>query len=442
VNALPAVSIANFVPEFERVAAQLPGGSAVLERRRAALSRFAATGFPNMREEAWKYTNVAPLARKNFTMAADSNEIDRASVTAIRGSEWAGVEYVFVNGRCRRELSQPDTERGVSVRSLADVLEEDSGRAESIRGLGDVDVPALVALNAAFTGDGAYIEINDNVVLGAPIRLLFLMGAGRTVACFPRVIIRAGKGAKACVVETYVGVDDAEGFSSPVTEIVADEGANVEHYRLQDEAHKAFHIGSLFVEQSRASSVTLHSLSFGALLARQDIHVNLNAVDAAVTLNGLYMADGRQHVDHHTRIDHLQPHTRSREYYKGVLGGHGRGVFNGKVVVHPQAFKTDARQSNKNLLLSKDAEVDTKPELEIYADDVQCAHGATVGQLDANAVFYLRSRGLDEPTARGLLTYAFAGDIVSRIGIEGLRHELAARIAGRLPDAPQLTVGI
>jgi len=253
-------------------------------------------------------------------------------------------------------------------------------------------------------------------------------------AIFPQVWIRAGRGARVRVIETFKSVANAIGFTNILTDIVAAEQASVEHVKIQDENAKSYHIGNLFIEQARDSEVVSHSLSFGAQLARQDIRVTLDAENAATILNGFYMAEGRQHVDHHTRVDHVAPHTRSEESYKGVLGGAARGVFNGKVVVHPRAFKTDARQSNNCLLLSKDAEADSKPELEIYADDVKCAHGATVGQLDANALFYLRSRGIDADAARRLLTFAFAAEVLNRVPDAPIREALTARVAGRLPD--------
>jgi Fe-S cluster assembly protein SufD len=301
------------------------------------------------------------------------------------------------------------------------------------------DASPLVALNAAFAPDGLLIDVDEGAAVDLPVRLLFVMTTASTpLMQSPRTIIRAGRASRLSVVEHYTGETGSEGFTNTVTQVIAGEDADVTHVRFQDESAKSTQIGNLIIDQAGGSAVAAHSLSFGALLARQDVHVRLNAPRSSVTLNGLYMVAGRQHVDHHTRIDHFHPDCRSEEHYKGILDGHGRGVFNGKVVVHANAVKTDAQQSNRNLLLSKDAEVDTKPELEIYADDVKCAHGATVGQLDANAIFYLRSRGLDADTARGLLTYAFACDIVNRIGIDTLQHDIAARVAGRLPVAADL----
>jgi len=431
---------ANLLPEFERVFARLPGDARVTERRRAALARFAASGFPSQRDEAWRYTSTAGLARRQHSVAVDAPmDPARARAALAAAGAWDGPQCVFVDGIHRPDLSAAVAAVGLQFRPFATAVAEDSRLGERIAGWGAEEPAPMIALNAAFAADGVVIDVADGAEPADPLRLLFVMTAGvRDRAIFPRVIVRAGQRSRLIVVEQYLGEPGADGFTNTVTQIHAAEGARVAHYRLQDESAKAYHVGNLIVNQERASEVVSHSLSFGALMARQDIHVMLRGPDSSVTLNGLYMAEGRQHVDHHTRIDHFEPGTRSEEYYKGILGGHGRGVFNGKVVVHPNAVKTDAQQSNKNLLLSRDAEVDTKPELEIYADDVKCAHGATVGQLDEDALFYLRSRGLDESAARALLTYAFAGDVLGRLGIARLQKELAARIAGRLPGAAEL----
>lgn len=433
-----SVATANLLPEFERVAAALPGGEPVLAHRRRALARFAERGFPTQREESWKYTSTAALARRSLTLLGDDTGFDLARLSALVRDPWPGIDFVFVNGSYRADLSRAGSEAGLRARSFAQAIVEDPSLATIIAGFND-GAPPLVALNAAFAPDGLLIDVEDDATIDQPVRLLFVMTSASVPQMqSPRTVIRAGRASKLSVVEHYVGESGSEGFTNTVTQLIAAEAADVTHVRLQDESAKSTHIGSLIIDQARSSVVAAHSLSFGALLARQDVDVRLNAPQSAVTLNGLYMVAGRQHVDHHTRVDHLHPDCRSEEYYKGILDGHGRGVFNGKVVVHPGAIRTDAQQSNRNLLMSKDAEIDTKPELEIYADDVKCAHGATVGQLDANALFYLRSRGLDAATARGLLTYAFACDVINRIGIEPLRQSMAARIAGRLPLAAQM----
>jgi Fe-S cluster assembly protein SufD len=435
---------ANLLPEFERVVARLPGGARIAERRRVALARFAAIGFPSQREEAWKYTSTAALARRQHVVEIDAPfNGERVRRVIAAAGPWDGPQCIFVDGIHRADLSTAVAGSGLRVQPLADAVAGAGGLSEQFAGWGVEESTPMVALNAAFASDGIVIDLAEGAELAAPFRLLFVMTAEiQSRAVFPRVIINAGRRSSMTLVEQYIGESAADGFTNTVTEIFADEGSRLAHYRLQDESPKAYHVGNLIVNQQRASDVVSHSLSFGALMARQDIHVMLRGQDSAISLNGLYIAESRQHVDHHTRVDHFEPNTRSDEYYKGILSGHARGVFNGKVVVHPQAIKTDAQQSNKNLLLSKDAEVDTKPELEIYADDVKCAHGATVGQLDQDALFYLRSRGLGETAARSLLTYAFAGDVLNRLGIVRLQKELAARVAGSLPAAAELLEGM
>ena len=303
-----------------------------------------------------------------------------------------------------------------------------------------IEVPGLeapdsgfLALNAALAGDGAVIEVADDCVVERPLQILFL-ATEHGVASFVQIRIRVGRRARVSIVETYRGVPGAAGFTSAMTSVEAGAGATIEHVRIQDESEDAFHIGNLTVEQARDSRVSLHSVSLGARLARHDATVRLAGAGASVALNGLYLADGRRHIDHHLAVDHQQPDTSSRQYYKGILNDAGRGVFSGRVTVHPGAVRADADQSNRNLLLSADAEADTKPELEILADDVRCSHGATVGQLDAQALFYLRSRGLSAAAARALLVRAFAADVLGRLPLPGLADRLAARVSARLPE--------
>jgi Fe-S cluster assembly protein SufD len=295
------------------------------------------------------------------------------------------------------------------------------------------------SLNTAFMQDGAVIIVPDNMTVEIPIHIIYLTDdqAGAS-ASGPRNLIVLGKNARATVIETYSGPDDTEYFTNSVTEVSLEAGAALDHYKLQQEGQKGFHIGSLEVWQQRDSRFYSHSISLGGKLARNDINVKLQGPGAQVILNGLYLAGGTQHIDNHTRIDHLSPHTSSKENYRGVLSGRARGVFNGKVIVHKDAQKTDAHQSNANLLLSSEAEVDTKPELEIYADDVKCSHGATVGQLDENMLFYLQSRAIPEDLAHSLLTFAFAEDVISRIQLAPVRRRLEQHVVGQLPDADRI----
>lgn len=288
------------------------------------------------------------------------------------------------------------------------------------------------ALNGALWSDGAYLALEPGVALEQPIHLLFITTEADLATC-PRNLIQVEEGARATIVEHYAGPEETVYFTNALTQLVAKEGAQLEHLKLQQESAHAFHIACIRAQQDAYSRIISHSFALGALLSRNDISIRMQAPSCEANLNGLYMASGRQHVDHHTRIDHLVPRGISRESYRGVLGGAARGVFNGKVIIHPGAQKSDAYQSNRNLLLSEHAEVDTKPQLEIFADDVRCAHGATVGRLDEDQIFYLRTRGLDEPEAHNLLTYAFASESLTVISSEALRGRIEELLVKRLP---------
>jgi Fe-S cluster assembly protein SufD len=291
-------------------------------------------------------------------------------------------------------------------------------------------------MNAAFASDGLYLELGDGARLDKPLHVIFA-GTGNSFVAL-RNRIRLGRNAEAAVIEHYVGPAGGRYFTSTVTEIDAGVGSRLTRIRLQQESAQAFHIGNLVLHQARDSVVSLHGFDLGARLARSDTQVHLNGPGAEISLNGIYAPAGRQHIDNHTRIDHRQPQCRSREAFRGVIDGHGRGVFNGKIVVHKDAQKTDSQQSSAALLLSRHAEVDAKPELEIYADDVKCAHGATVGQLDEEAIFYLRSRGLDDTAARSLLTYSFADVLVRELPIPTLRRYVERELLSRLPGGSAL----
>jgi Fe-S cluster assembly protein SufD len=307
---------------------------------------------------------------------------------------------------------------------------------------------AFVALNTALMEDGAYVRIPRGVIVEEPIHLLFVGSAadGAPAVSHPRILIVAEENSQATVIETFVGVGDGVGrptpglpdggvyFTNAVTEIVAAENAVLDHYRVQRESETAFHIATQWVQQARSSNFASHAISLGGALVRTDITAVLDGPGIESTLNGLYVVGGQQHVDTHTAIDHAQPHCNSHELYKGILDGRATAVFNGKIFVRQDAQKTDAKQTNQNLLLSRDAVIDTKPQLEIFADDVRCTHGATVGQLDADALFYLRSRGIDAAEARALLTYAFASDILGRIKVAPLRTALEELLFTRLPS--------
>ncbi len=418
-----------YVDAYEGAASGLPGGSIPWVRRvrESGLSRFREVGFPTVRDEDWKYTNVRPIAKQPFATAVR----DGVVVTGVELPEHAALEShrcVFVNGHFIPDLSRlqklPD---GVTVMSLSDALRQ--GVAELETELGRFVPDALhgfAALNTAFLTDGAYIRISDNCSVEHPIELIYVcaLDGEQPQVCYPRNLVIAGTGSRVAVLERYVCAQQDRYFTNAVTELVARPSAQVDYYKLQQESARAFHVGGLFVHQDRDSTVTTNNIAMGGAIARTDLHVTLSDTGAHSTMNGLYIGAGRQHIDNHTQVDHRVAHCTSDEFYKGVLTGRSRAVFHGRIVVHQDAQHTDAQQQNNNLLLSRDAEVDTKPQLEIYADDVKCSHGATVGQLDPNSVFYLQSRGIDQDSARSMLTYAFAKDVINRFAIEPIRDEL------------------
>jgi Fe-S cluster assembly protein SufD len=411
-------------------APSLPGNAGWLrELRTWARERFAERGFPTTREEAWRYTNLAPLARTPFPLAPADAGVASEQLQAATFEELHACRLVFVNGRFDRGLSALPGE-GVALASLAEALAQGAEALEPHLGqVAPVEQSPLVALNTAFLLDGPYLRIPAGMALAYPIHVVYIATAEGLSQ--PRALIVAEAGSRATVIEQHLGAGEARHFTNAVTEIVLEQGAAIEHYRLQQEGARGYHINGLHVRQARDSRFTAHGLDLGGLLVRNDLRSVL-AEGAHCELNGLYLAGGRQHVDNHTLIEHARPGAVSRELYKGVLDGRGRAVFNGRVVVHPDAQQSDAQQMNANLLLSEDAEVDTKPELEIYADDVKCSHGATVGQLDADQLHYLRTRALDEGTARDLLTFAFANEVLQRFALAPLRHGLDRRLTRRL----------
>jgi Fe-S cluster assembly protein SufD len=399
------------------------------EIRQDAIERFRELGFPSARNEDWRFTSVAPIARTPFQLAAENarhgltpEQLDRLT---FRAGE--GARLVFVNGRYARDLSSPQrVPDGLVVASLAEVLDAHPDWVEPyLARYAAYESYPFTALNTAFIRDGAFVSVPRGTVIAQPIHLIFVSTApGEAAVSHPRNLVIAGDHSRAAVVESYVGPDESTYFTNAVTEVVADDHAVLDHYKLQREGDQAFHVATLQVHQARGSNVSSHFISLGGALVRNEINAVLDAEGCECTLNGLYMATGRQHVDNHTVIDHARPRCVSHELYKGILDGRAHGVFNGKIFVHQDAQKTDAKQTNQTLLLSDDATINTKPQLEIYADDVKCTHGATVGQLDEEALFYLRSRGIDLAAARSLLTFAFANDVIGRIKIDPLRARL------------------
>ncbi|MBS1230803.1 MAG: sufD [Proteobacteria bacterium] len=433
--------------DFARTQATLPGARVpwLVSARQVALERFAQNGFPGARDEEWKYTSVAAIEKRAFVAMSPQSGHDQAAAALVEQFALTGAFHllVFVNGRYRPTLSAPGRlPAGATLKSLAAALESAPEALEPYLADDRSDNGQTVfgTLNTAFMADGAYLHLSRATVVEQPIHLLFIAtqaGAAGALIC-PRNLIVAEDGAQATVIEHYAGADGTVYLTNTLTQIFTGANAAIEHYKLQQEAPQAFHIAGIHALQARDSRLSSHSVSLGALLARNDISTRFAATGCDATFDGLYLVDGRQHVDNHTRIDHAQANGTSRETYRGVLDGHSRAVFNGKVIVHPGAQKTDARQANHNLLLSRDAEVDTKPQLEIYADDVKCTHGATVGQIDDNQLFYLRARGIEETMARSLLVHAFAGDLIERIRVTSLRTRLEQILLARLPQGERI----
>ena len=418
----------SFAAAFEAFVAGRANGLSA-EDRRAAFSKFAEDGFPTTRDEQWRFTNIAPVARTEFRLAEPPSSPPsrgQVSLAGVRGLD--SIEIVFVNGVYSPELSSlRGLPEGVVVLSLADAMES---HGELVRAeLGRQVAPAagpFQALNMAFAHDGAFVHVPRGVVVERPLEMLFLTTCDDgAAATFPRNLVVVGENAQLTLLENYEGVGpDAVYLTNAVTEIVVGESAVVDYYRLQCEARRAYHFGTLQVELARSANFSSHAITLGAAISRNDLGLTLVGENAEGTLNGLYMIGGKQLGDTHTRIDHAVPNCLSHELYKGILQDDARGVFNGYILVRPDAQKTDAKQTNKTLLLSPTALINTNPQLEIYADDVKCTHGATIGQLEESSVFYLRSRGIAEQDARCLLTYAFANDIIRRIRIDALRSQL------------------
>ena len=409
------------------------------KQRQSAFNIFQKSGFPSTRKENWKYTDVRPIAKNLFSNIANGSVvISDNEIDAILFKELECIELVFVNGTYSEKYSNiKNLPNELTIKNMANALgnDEDFLKKHLSQYVND-NSSSFTALNTAFIQDGAYINVPSDLILERPISITYVSKDNSNIfATHPRNLIFMGENSKATIIENYIGIDDTNYFTNAVTETSLSQGASLKHYKIQQESSNAFHIGNLNASQNKDSRFESHSISIGGALVRNDINAQLNEEGAEIIMNGLYMTDNAQHIDNHTRVDHFKPYTQSNQNYRGVLNGKSRGVFNGKVVVHPQAQKIEAYQNNANLLLSDDAEIDTKPELEIYADDVKCNHGATIGQLDNDMLFYLRSRAVDEQTARSLLTYAFVDEIINNISFQSIKNKLEHLIIGRLPDS-------
>jgi Fe-S cluster assembly protein SufD len=428
--------LSYYATRFEALRAATPAAPSWLAALRdRAARRFLDEGFPTTRDEEFRFTNVAPLAERGFAPASDGDG-DAATLKArfvVPGLD--AHELVFVNGRFSPALSNiRDLPKGVRLASLASVLERDAATLAPWIGRSvKFEMKGFTALNTALATDGAVLVLANDVVLELPVHLLFLTDTRAAAGSHPRTLIVAGRHSQAHIIETYAGAAGQEYFTNAVTEVIGGDGSQIEHCRVQRESLAAFHVSSTHLHLSRDAVFASENVTLGGALVRNDVNAVLDGEGINCTLNGLYLVDGRRLVDNHTTIDHARPHCESHELYKGILDDHGRGVFNGKIFVRQDAQKTDAKQTNQVLLLSDDATIDTKPQLEIFADDVKCTHGATVGQLAADQLFYLRARGIEDAHARAILIHAFASDIVERIEVEPLRHYLEQILVERLP---------
>jgi Fe-S cluster assembly protein SufD len=415
-----------------------PGkGSWTRQLRAAAIARFDEIGFPTLQEEEWRKTSVAPILQVAFQPqpAYTANGFTASALERYTFEPWECTHLVFVNGHYAPELSRlRPLPEGVVVEPLAQALEARRDEIEPhLARHADDRSHAFAALNSAFMQDGVYVRIADGVSIEEPLHLLFISAPrGEPVVSYPRNLIVAGKGSRLSVVESYVGPHHDLYFTDAVTEIVAGEDARVDHYRLQRESEKAFHVALLQADLGRYARLGSWNISLGGALVRTDLNALLGADGAEVRLDGLYITGGSQHVDNHTLIDHAAPGCTSHELYKGVLDDRSRGVFDGRIIVRKDAQKSDAHQTNKNLLVSEDALVDSTPRLQILADDVKCTHGATIGQIDEDAMFYLRTRAISEAAARNLLIQAFVSEVLHGMRIDPIRAGLECLLFTRL----------
>jgi len=434
-----------YLKNFEKFEESLNGEMASEKRnafihkiRKEAIAAFAEMDFPSTKNEEWKYTNVAPILNYKFAPAEDKVKLSSKEISKFHVKGLKARILVFVNGGFSEKHSSSfqDLEKlGVKIGGLSDVIKNSPDMINNYFAKYAKLNNGLTALNTAFAKDGAFIYVPDEVTIIDPIHIVNLNGnAEENILSQPRNIIIAGKNSKVKIIESYNSITDKAHFTNVVTEVIADESSNIELYRIQDENPSSFQVSLTQVEQKKHSVFTVYTITTGGALVRNDVNSVLDDEGCETHLYGLYLTDGSQHVDNHTLMDHAKPRCLSNELYKGVLNGKSRAVFNGKVYVRPDAQKTNAYQSNKNILLSKDATVDTKPQLEIYADDVKCSHGATVGQLDDESVFYLRSRGISKEMARSILIRAFANDIFEEIKIDELHGHLNNMVLEKLKN--------
>jgi Fe-S cluster assembly protein SufD len=404
--------------------------------RREGYTKFAEAGFPTTHDEDWRFTNVSAVSNTPFELAG-RERVSKEQLRPLGISEFA-TQLVFVNGLFSEELSTfGSLPKGVKVAGLAAQLANDPASVEGHLGKYlNLERDALCALNTAFIEDGVFVHVSRGLVVTSPIYVLYVTVPGSTPQMnHPRTLVVAEPNSQVTVVEDYVSLGDGVTFSNSATELVAGDNAHVQHYMIVREGEGANNFSTLRIQQGRSANVATHSLLLGGSLIRNNVHPVLAGEGSECLINGLFIANGHQHMDNYMLVEHASPHCDSRQFYNGILNGNSHGVFHGRIIVHKDAQKTDAKQTNRNLLLSDDAQIDTKPQLEIYADDVKCTHGATIGQFDDNALFYLRSRGLPEASARHLLLLAFANECLDRMHSTQVRDHIEKLVLNALPEA-------
>ena len=427
-------SESNYQAAFRAVRHASPTAAWAELVRGSAMDRFEQLGFPTVKNEEWKYTNLAPLIKDKFIPAV-SSDITTEAVARYIYPEAADNHVVLVNGFFSAQLSSLKAQGVVAIDLLEAIADARYGKIarEYLARNATYHDNGLTALNTAFLQSGLFILIPRDVKIEAPLLITLVSDSTEPhTANFPRVLIVSEENSSATIIENYVSLDDEAHFTNSVVEVVLLDGARLAHYRVQRENNNALHVTTTATELGRGSSYDTTSITMGARLSRHDISVVLDHEGAECWVDGLYIVGADQHADTHSLIDHKQPHCNSHQLYKGILDGNGRAVFNGKVFVRHGAQKTDAMQTNKNLLLSNRAHVDTKPQLEIFADDVKCAHGAAVGQLDPEELFYLHTRGINPKLARNLLTYGFAEEVIGKIKIDSIRSELDQAVLNQI----------
>ncbi|NKB75965.1 MAG: Fe-S cluster assembly protein SufD [Gammaproteobacteria bacterium] len=429
----------HYTQQYHSLAENLPGNGVewIKTYRNNRLSRFQEAGFPTTRDEDWRYTTVRPITNKKFTSIGDI-QVDRYALISSKVAEHSVMDFdsyqlVFVDGVLMTDFSELTAlGDGVQINSIADVLRQ---RPESIQTYFDIDHAeesnGFTELNRAFSKDGAVIELQAGVCLEKPLELLFLSFGDEALAQSRNLIV-AHEGSKATIIERYVSAETGYSLTNNLSEVVLDKKSEIDYYLVQTQSRDAYQVSGIWVTQASDSRFSCRTITLGGILVRNEIKIRMLGEGAHCDMFGLYSLSGKQHVDNHTTVVHGAPNCTSNELYKGVLNQRSRGVFHGRIKVEQDAQKTDAKQSNNTLLLSRDAEIDTKPQLEIYADDVKCSHGATIGQMDEVSLFYLRSRGIDESDARSLLTFAFVNDVLREVGIDSLKESLESILSSQL----------